>query len=512
MVIAKYHRINRCLVSLSVFFLPVFFLVNDLFSAPSPPRESVPVTKIGRTNYVSLDDLARIFHATTTWHWLEKKIVAEFNGKETVLLVDSPIALVENFPVNLCQPTILVKGRVFVSPLFATSVVAKLTGQRLEWSPELGCYLVEGREPNVVGLKTNVEPGATDLILMLTEPLKCVSSRLPNRTIIFRVEQAMVDVGVPDHLSAVGLLESVDLKQSPDQLQVVVKTGEEVAQFSSKLLSDPHRLVLSFKATAYDSTLRRAIVQSLTGIKEGRDKFDVVVIDPGHGGKDPGAIGRSYRTKEKVITLKIAKILARMLREKLGLKVILTRKDDSFVPLRRRAEIANQNKADLFVSIHCNSNRSRRVRGFEVYFLGHAKTDHARAVAQMENSSIRFEANGGDKKTLEDLGFILWDLAQNAYLEESSYLAELVTYAMGEKLNIPNRGANQNIFYVLVGAFMPSILVETAFLSNRQEERFLRSRSGQQKIAEALFDGILRYKQHFEKRLGYSGRKEKKTE
>uniref|UniRef100_A0A7C4X955 MurNAc-LAA domain-containing protein n=1 Tax=candidate division WOR-3 bacterium TaxID=2052148 RepID=A0A7C4X955_UNCW3 len=224
----------------------------------------------------------------------------------------------------------------------------------------------------------------------------------------------------------------------------------------------------------------------------------LVVIDPGHGGIDPGAVGKGG-LYEKDVNLDISKFLKKLIEDSLGIKVILTRDKDVYLSLKARTQIANRNNADLFLSVHCNAaKRNREARGFETYFLSEARTNEARAVAAMENASLKF-----DEEVLpsDAINFILYDLAQSAFLEESNYLAECIQTSGEKLLSIPARGVSQAGFYVLRGAFMPAVLVECAFISNPWEEKWLREKRNREKLAYAIFSGVKEYLQGYEQRL-----------
>ncbi|CAN5305927.1 N-acetylmuramoyl-L-alanine amidase [soil metagenome] len=216
-----------------------------------------------------------------------------------------------------------------------------------------------------------------------------------------------------------------------------------------------------------------------------------IVLDAGHGGHDPGAIGPGG-TREKVVTLAVTRALAERLEEVDGLNVILTRDGDEFIALGERTKLANRKGADLFVSIHANS-ASRAAEGFETYFLSAAKTEDARRVARMENSAIRYEDSEIDPESLDELNFILRDLAQNEYLRESSALAETIQEELNRRLPLKSRGVKQAGFFVLNGAFMPAILFEMAFISNPREESLLNDRAFQTRIVDGLADGVLAF-------------------
>ncbi|WML89306.1 N-acetylmuramoyl-L-alanine amidase [Thiothrix lacustris] len=224
-----------------------------------------------------------------------------------------------------------------------------------------------------------------------------------------------------------------------------------------------------------------------------KNKF-IVVIDPGHGGKDPGAIGANG-TREKDVVLEVArKLKTRIDREK-GMKAILTRSSDTFIPLRGRMDIAHQHKADLFISLHADANPSTRVSGSSVYILSEngASSEAARLMAESENSYELKFGNHNLNNTSNRVASVLLDLSQNAMIDRSLSLAKGV---LGElsKVNDPLRNRVESAaFMVLKSPDIPSMLVETAFLSNPIEEKRLRTADYQQKLASAVFKGVKRY-------------------
>ncbi len=215
------------------------------------------------------------------------------------------------------------------------------------------------------------------------------------------------------------------------------------------------------------------------------ENFGYIVIDPGHGGKDPGAIGK-WGIKEKDITLSVSKKIADILRKEYGFKVILTRDDDRFVSLKERAEIAKRYNAKLFVSIHCNYSESENVFGPETYFLSAARTDEERAVETLENSVIKYEVEQDDI-----LKSIVSDILQNAYLRESQKLAFFIHKKISK--NNSDRGIKQAGFYVLRGVYAPSVLVELGFISNPDEAKRLKDEIYQSELAKYIAEGIKTY-------------------
>jgi N-acetylmuramoyl-L-alanine amidase len=226
-----------------------------------------------------------------------------------------------------------------------------------------------------------------------------------------------------------------------------------------------------------------------------------VVIDAGHGGKDPGALGR--RSQEKNITLQIALKLGELIREGCrNVKVYYTRDKDEFIELHQRAGLANRVKADLFISIHCNSNPSHTFRGAETYIMGLHKSEANLAIAKQENASILMETdytatyNGFDPNS--DESYIVFSLYQDAFMEQSRNFATIVQDEMKNRGGLNDRGVRQAGFLVLYKTTMPSVLVETGFLSNAEEEKFLLTSSGQDYIASAIFKAFKKFKEKME--------------
>ena len=216
-----------------------------------------------------------------------------------------------------------------------------------------------------------------------------------------------------------------------------------------------------------------------------------IVLDPGHGGKDPGAIGRTTGLREKTVNLDIAKRLSKLL-EAEGIKVVMTRTTDKFIPLDKRVEIANNSGADLFISVHANANRVRSLSGFEIYYVSPGVSDSQRAYDAARDAALNLDNATLASHSL-DLKATLWDMVYTHARAESIELARSICRAMDN--NSPARilGIKGARFEVLRGARMPAILIEAGFLSNYQEERLLANNYYRQKIAEAIMQGINNY-------------------
>jgi len=235
--------------------------------------------------------------------------------------------------------------------------------------------------------------------------------------------------------------------------------------------------------------------------------FDTIVIDPGHGGKDPGAIGVG-KVKEKDINLDVGLKLGEIIKKKMpGVKVIYTRDDDTFIELYKRGKIANEADGKLFISLHCNSlaKKPSPASGFEVYLLRPGRTKEAIAIAEFENNVIQYEDKPDRYQKLTDENFILVSMAHSSYMRYSEKFSDILNKTWKSNVKIPSRGIKQAGFFVLVGASMPSVLVEMGFLSNREDEKYLNSSRGQSEIANAIFDSVFEYRKFYNETMQDGG-------
>lgn len=276
----------------------------------------------------------------------------------------------------------------------------------------------------------------------------------------------------------------------------VVLDMERIGEYKIFHLHDPFRIVVDVrrfkgggeKDRPKTDLKKRAAIKASNAPQPGLS-IQTIVIDPAHGGKDPGCNGLGG-VKEKNIALSIAKLLARKIEKKIGWAVLLTRDRDIFLPLEQRTAFANMKKADLFLSLHVNANSNRKVRGLETFFLNVSTDVASMMVAARENAS--------SEKNLSDLQSILRDLMLNSNVHESSRLAnvvhkEMVSLVSRKYKQVKDLGVKQAPFYVLIGAHMPAILVQTGFLSNPMEKKRLFSKKYQECLAEGICAGIVAY-------------------
>jgi N-acetylmuramoyl-L-alanine amidase len=334
------------------------------------------------------------------------------------------------------------------------------------------------------------------------------------RRLYVDIEKAKVSAEIDSQIPiGDGLLQRARAGQyTPDSVRVVLDT-ESLGEYKVFHLYDPFRIVVDVKRQEEESPAPppSVIKAKPPRVQKGVRKAEKpgtsaslakqlglnvrrIVIDPGHGGKDPGCY-ISGRIEEKDVVLSLAKVVAEKIRHAVGCEVYLTRTDDVFLPLERRTAIANMKKADLFISLHINAHRQSSIRGIETYFLNVTTDESAVTVAARENAT--------SEHNISDLQKILNDLMLNTKIHESSRLAHEVQKGMLRQVKsrfklVRDLGVKQAPFYVLIGAEMPAILVETGFITNPSERQRLLTHSYQETLADGIASGIKRYIQGIE--------------
>jgi N-acetylmuramoyl-L-alanine amidase len=428
---------------------------------------------------------------------LQSQLEAPAEGQQARLRTGSHVVtltrnwarvLVDGTPVSLDNPVRVRKGVWLVPESFVNQVVPKLTAVA---TPPPAAAPAPAASPrpapaavSLEELRTRSYPSFTRIVIETTAPVvHKVESTGPKEA---RVR--LVGLSAEPQVESIndGLVDDARLVRADADavLRVVFQSG--AAELRASTLADPPRLVLDFSRPQEVSARERSTCTSLR----------TLVLDAGHGGHDTGAVGPAG-LMEKELVLDVTKRVSRLLEDKLGVKVLLSRDGDHFVPLRDRTSYANRERADLFVSIHANAHRVVASEGVETYFLSSEATDNAsRQVAALENSVVQLEkpSAGRTASRTDVVKTILWDLAQSEFQWESSRLAETVLDSMTQSLKIPNRGVKQAGFYVLGGAAMPAILIEIGFVTNPREERRLKETRYRDEIARAILAGLTEYK------------------
>ena len=402
---------------------------------------------------------------------------------------DSRFGVVRDDLIEMPVPPIAIEGKPFVPWQFFQGLLSKTSALDATWDPVTHVLLVKPQQRDVVTVQPSVVnvQGISKAVLTLGAPAEYTILKEQLAYVVrFKspIQVPFTEQAVEDPLIAKLTFAGNDLR--------IQLTGPDIVADAYRL-DNPSRIVLDFRkgaapAPGTPQLLQPSSPRDVPGIH-------TIVIDPGHGGREVGAVGTNG-LMEKDLTLTIARKLAAALSSKVGARVVLTRDDDSVVSLDQRTALANQYKADLFLSVHVNAAVVKDAKGSETYFLSLEASDElARKAAESENVT-------SSPNPTADLNLILWDLAQNAYHEESSRFAQSIQEEMNAATAVANRGVKQAPFKVLVGATMPAALVEVGFISNPEEEARLKTDAFQTLMVEALTRAVQRYKTDYETRIG----------
>ncbi|HFE53772.1 MAG TPA: N-acetylmuramoyl-L-alanine amidase [Bacteroidetes bacterium] len=453
---------------------------------------------VGKVTYIPASDLAEALGARTFVSSKAPKFVLYFGGENLVVTALNPFVVAGTRTLQMFGETLLRDGEFWVPEESFCAFLAGMFPDALRYVPESHVLQVRTSGTNILAVEAKDKANGTLIHIRTSRPFKSehVSTRYSHGWLYVDIYGGKVDSSKLSVKLDSRLVRSVVPLQLGQTAQLSFRLRREVSQRKVYCRGNPPEILVSLRTA---EVLSEKILETL---RRERRKWliDAVVIDPGHGGHDPGSIGRRG-TYEKDVTLAIAKRLKRILERDVGVKVYMTRSTDRFVPLKDRTKFANEKGAKLFISIHANANRNRRVHGVETYFLGPAKTEEAREVARLENSAIRYEDDIHDYKDLSDENFILAALAQNSFNHESQDLAALIQRNLVRYTGLQDRGVRQAGYYVLIGAAMPNVLVETAFISNPREERLLKDPKFQEKVARAIASAVRVFKRRYEKEL-----------
>ncbi|MCB0834843.1 MAG: N-acetylmuramoyl-L-alanine amidase [Bacteroidetes bacterium] len=498
----------------------VFFLTAPILGAqPSLKleygKESKTIIPLytGDQNFVSTRDLADLLKTGYFENLAKKKAVLSIGGHQIKITAISPFVVLDEdaivqMPVD-CQyidETIFVPVKYFVPLLNSYLPVPLLVdGKKLE---SKAVTIVKE-----AGAESPTEENLTDVIFEkktngLLIRLKTKKDFTRDDVEIWRNKSWMyVTVSgakyaplFADNLKngeQYKLIKSALLFQHKNSIQLSFQLNYETP--GQEIQVDPKNQQILISVRVSDPAHLEQIKATTVSPSKDSWKIDKIVLDAGHGGWDNGASGKNG-TREKNVTLAIVLKLGKLIEKQLGLKVEYTRSTDTYITLDGRTKYANARNAKLFVSVHCNSNVKRTAHGFETFFLSPSRTSEALAVARKENEVIEKEENSHIYGDFTDEKFILSNIMQSVFVRESEELADFIQKGLDKKLDLTNRGVSQAPFYVLMGASMPSVLVETAFISNPTEEKFLKSEAGQNKIAQGILDGIKQFISENEKK------------
>ena len=498
------------LLSFPVTLLAKFLNVQDVASTiliknliTGAKNKKIRYKKFYNEIYISLIEFSTANDYRTYTNSSKRKTVLYLDRDKIKFTAENGFVLLNDQLYNYPYEPVWVEGEIWVCAGILAELFNDNTVHKMSFDKANREFIIGKKEVNISNINISSKDNGTLIHIYSDKRFteKEISLKITNDWFYIDIYGAKVDSDALASRETAGII---------SEIQVI--PFEQSASFAFKLNKsvESKELIFSEDSNDFFVNLRTAGTHAREDkAKDDLEKqkeawmVDTIIIDAGHGGKDPGAIGYG-KLKEKDIVLPIALKVGEIINKKLpDVKVVYTRDKDVFIPLWKRTKIANENNGKLFVSLHCNSNNSSWVTGFETYFLSSDKDDKARDVVLTENESIRFESTD-DQKRYEGINFVLATLAQNAFLKYSQYFASLVQKSLGGKLTpigMKDRGVKQGPFWVMVGATMPNILIEMGFISNQYEAKLLKQKSTQNKIADAICTGIVKYKSDFENAL-----------
>lgn len=480
---------------------------NKLAVVTSVGTKYIPVYERQGTSYFSLIHFAEAISVNYYYNEETHKVELKFDGYNLKITAKNPYIVLtsrnnhKSETYQLPTSTYFIYDQIFVPLLYSINYLIKASGGNIVYEkPDKivfkGHVIPEtsGTGLGITGISVEEKVNGTLVRVKSKKRIATYTSSYKNNilTIIFRNVNAEVEnlarkygKGLVNEINTRNVGKDTEIKFT---LSNQYTTNEVLnAEGSNDILITIHN-----KIFARNEERER---------NKSKWDFDVIVLDAGHGGKDAGAIGVGG-VKEKDVNLGVVLQLGKLIEKEMkNVKVVYTRKNDTFVELYKRGKIANEEDGKLFISVHCNStpHKPTNAEGYELYLLRPGRTKEAIAIAERENSVIEYEENPKRYEKLTDENFILVTMAHSAYMKYSEKFSDILNKQMNADLPVSSRGVKQAGFYVLVGAAMPSVLIETGFLSNRKDARYLKSRKGQKNIANAIFKSIKSFKEYYER-------------
>lgn len=470
-------------------------------------RRPVPARLISGQEMFALDDLANLFQLTIKEDALAGGLIVTARSQTIVLTPGQSLASVGGRLISLPAPPAKDGRSWFVPVDFVTRALGPSLNTRLELrKPSRLILFGDVRVPRIAG---TIEPqGSVARLTLDVSPQTSHAVALDGNRLVIKFEADALDAALPAS-SSPDLIQGI--RQGDGPASLVVDLGPRFGTYRTSDLPGDRgtvRLVVDVMAATTAPGPGAATTPPPAAMPDPPPLLDIaptggirtIVVDAGHGGTEEGARGPSG-TLEKHVTLSVARRLKAALESRLGVRVILTRDADTRVELDERAALANNNKADMFVSLHANASVRPSAAGAEVFYLSLEEYgDQAQRVARGEMEALPVFGGG-----TRDIEVILWEMAQARYIEQSAVLAQAVEVALREKIPMSPRAIQQAPFRVLVGANMPAVLVEMGFITNVEQEKQLTSDAFQASIVQALVDSIVRYRDHPAPRAGAIG-------
>jgi N-acetylmuramoyl-L-alanine amidase len=505
-------------MKIKIFYIFILFFTSAIFVRAQDHLEivtgngeySIPVYIRQGTVYFSVNHFAEVLDIKYNYDQQLGKIELSFPEKNMIVTSKDPFVVFASKDYKqkdiyqLPTSTYSFNDKIYIPLVYSLDILKIALKENLEYLGPAKLLIKDGKKvvsstaknSGIYGVEIDEKANGTLVRIKSHQKIAAYSSSFKQGILTISLKNVHADISKFNKVSGEGLIKNLSAINSGPDTDLKFKLSKEytTSEVISAAGSNDVLITLHNKIFVRNEEKEK--------YKEKWD-FNVIVIDPGHGGKDAGAIGVNG-VKEKNVNLGIALKLGKLIEKNIkGVKVVYTRKTDKFVELYKRGKIANEADGNLFISIHCNStpHKPTDANGFEVYLLRPGRTKEAIDIAERENSVIKYEDNPQRYEKLTDENFILVSMAHSSYMKYSEKFADILNKELNKDLNIDSRGVKQAGFYVLVGAAMPSVLIETGFLSNRHDAKFLSSSRGQQKIAESIYQAVKKFKGQYEKSL-----------
>jgi N-acetylmuramoyl-L-alanine amidase len=505
----------------------VLFLICSLFfrvaavPGEGPANPLKPDTVLNGTRYFSLNNLCQKSECTVRRDVEKRSFVCTYKTG-TIRFFDYNRFIVSNDTTvtHLVDPPVVINGVWYLpedavalfpklkAPVVASAVVKSPVAtipeavDTVKHTAQLSNNEVEAQAPvpsNKKGIRSvncSVKQNGTLLTVQLSDSLP-FDYMYYHPNLILNFFGATVDTAKIKLLEKTGIVKSVTSVQFKESAQLSIVLSSWIEDPVFDYVQDSKMVMVALRPAK-----KAPVQQSESVAKPPQKKGIIVVVDPGHGGKDPGAIGYND-LKEKDVVLSVSLKLRDMLKNLPAITTLLTREKDIFIPLAERTEFANKQKADLFVSVHADAvpgdaKRKNATRGYKIYFLSQAKNEEDKLVAMRENAVIQLEEKPQNYSNLQS---VLIDMAGNEFLKESQDMCILLdlkfSSVLRKKIEKLHLGVGQANFWVLNGAYMPSVLIETGFLSNPDEAKLLADKEFQKTIAKGMYEAIANFTQQY---------------
>ena len=485
----------------------IMLLVSLLQAQGTPPptplmlisregRRPVPTTILSGQELIALDDVASMFQVAVREDTLAGGLTVTYKGRTIVVSADQPMASVNGRVVTLPSPAARTGRRWMVPVEFLSRALAPIYDMRIDLRRASRLLIVgDLRVPRLVG-RVDMPGPPTRATLEIT-PAAPVTITIDATRIVVRVDADALDLTLPS--AGGGLIDQIRPGDQPNTVALVLNGRAGMARAASMDTDNVTRVTIEVPPlnppaeTAAPPVAVPIPAEPAAPIATSpRAALETIVIDPGHGGDDVGVTGVGG-VQEKQITLEVARRLRGLIENRLGIRVVLTRDDDRAVSLDERAALANNRKADLFLSLHANAALAPGVSGAEVF---HARLDRESEDAlRSADEGVALPVLGGGSRKID---VIRWDLAQARHIDASSMFAGMLEEGLRAHIAMSPRPLQQGPLRVLMGADMPAALVEMAYLTNPEQAAMAKTEAYQTQVTQGIYDAVLRFRSYLE--------------